>query len=100
VTSHRRRQPRNRRGAYDDQNPECGDRERERHVEGGPGGQGPWVLTKATITAIQPMLITPSATSIAINPMLEPTQHSPNPKPDPAVWRQRRWKCRLSGVSS
>src|SRR5260370_35697945 len=42
----------------------------------------------------------PSTTSIAITPALEPTQHSPNPKPDPAISRQRRRKCRLSSVNS
>jgi hypothetical protein len=57
------------------------------------------VVTKTAITAIQPTLITPTA-SIAISPALEPAQHSPNPKPDPAIWRQRRRKCRLSGVNS
>src|ERR1700677_1761512 len=37
--SHRRCQPRNRKGVHDDQNPECDDYECERHIEGGPGGQ-------------------------------------------------------------
>ena len=29
--------------------------------------------------------MTPSATSIAISPMLDPAQHSPNPNPDPVA---------------
>ena len=57
-------------------------------------------MTRTAITAIQPTLITPSTTGIAISPALEPTQHTPNPKPNPAVSRQRRRKCRLSGVNS
>ena len=44
--------------------------------------------------------MTPSATSIAISPMLEPAQQSPNPNPERTLSRQRRRKCRLSGVSS
>jgi hypothetical protein len=39
VASHRWRQPGNRRWVHDDQNPKCDDRECERHIEGGPGGQ-------------------------------------------------------------
>jgi len=31
---------------------------------------------------------------------LEPGQHSPNPSPEPMFSRQRRRKCRLSGVTS
>ena len=49
------------------------------------GGRSFCAVTRTAITAIQPTLITPSTTSIAISPALEPTQHSPNPKPDPAA---------------
>ncbi len=44
-----------------------------------PGGRSFWAVTRTAITAIQPTLITPSTTSTAISPALEPTQHSPNP---------------------
>ena len=40
-------------------------------------------MTRTAITAIHPALITPSTTGIAISPALEPTQHSPDPRPDP-----------------
>ena len=56
-------------------------------------------MTRAAVTAIEPTLITPSTTSIAISPALAPTQRTPNPKPEPVVSRQRRRKCRLSGVN-
>jgi len=46
------------------------------------------------------MLMTPSATSIAISPMLDPAQHSPNWNPARTLSRQRRRKCRLTDVSS
>jgi hypothetical protein len=52
------------------------------------------------VTDIQVTLMTPSATSMAISPMLEPVQHSPNPSPERAFSRQRRRKCCLSGVNS
>jgi len=52
------------------------------------------------ITDIQVTLMTPSATSMAISPMLDPAQHSPNPSPERTFSRQRRRKCRLSGVNS
>src|SRR5215510_9659396 len=100
VTSHRWHQPGNRRGVHEDQSPECDDREAERHIEGGPGGQELWAVTSTAITAIQVTLITPTATSIAISAALEPTQHAPNSKPGPAICWQRRRKCRFSGVSS
>jgi hypothetical protein len=35
--------------------------------------------TRTAITDIQVTLMTPSATSIPISPMLDPAQHSPNP---------------------
>src|SRR4029077_1654740 len=63
-------------------------------------GRSFWARTSTAITDIQTMLMTPSATSIAISPMLEPTQQSPNPNPDRALSRQRRRKRRLSGVNS
>jgi hypothetical protein len=47
------------------------------------GGRSFWAVSRAAIPAIQPTLIAPSTTSIAISPALEPTQHSPNPKPRP-----------------
>jgi hypothetical protein len=40
-------------------------------------GRSFWARTTTVIAAIQGMLMTPSATSIAISPMLEPAQHSP-----------------------
>jgi hypothetical protein len=42
----------------------------------------------------------PSATSIPISPMLEPTQESPKSNPERTLSRQRRRKCCLSGVNS
>src|SRR5258708_10510511 len=41
-------------------------------------GSSFWASTRAAITPIQVTLMTPSATSIAISPILEPTQYSPN----------------------
>jgi len=52
------------------------------------------------VTDIQVTLMTPSATSMAISPMLEATQQSPKRNPERRLSRQRRRKCRLSGVSS
>ena len=52
------------------------------------------------ITDIQVTLMAPSATSIAICPMLEPAQQSPNRNPERTLPRQRWRKCRLSGVNS
>jgi len=46
------------------------------------------------------MLITPSATIIAISPMHDPVQHSPNWNPERVLSRQRRRKRCLSGVNS
>src|SRR6266516_6389794 len=63
-------------------------------------GRSFWARTRTAITDIQVMLMTPSATSISISPMLEPAQHSPNSHPEPTLARQRRRKCRLSGVNS
>ena len=63
-------------------------------------GSSFWAQATTATTAIQTRLITSSATSIAISPMLEPTQHSPYPSPESAFSRQRRRKCRLTGVSS
>ena len=40
-------------------------------------GSSFWAQATTATTAIQNRLITSSATSIAISPMLEPTQHSP-----------------------
>jgi hypothetical protein len=40
-------------------------------------GRSFWARTTTVIRAIQGMLMTPSATSIAIGPMLDPAQHSP-----------------------
>jgi hypothetical protein len=90
---------RERQGVHDDQNPECDDRECERHIEGGPGGRNFWAVTRTAITAIQPTLITPSTLGIAISPMLELTQQTPNASLEPAPSQRRRRKCRLSGVS-
>ncbi len=59
------------------------------------GGRSFWAVTRTAITAIQPTLITPSTISIAISPMLEPTQQTPNASPEPAPSRQRRRKCPL-----
>jgi hypothetical protein len=59
------------------------DREREWHVEGGPGGWSFWAVTRTAITAIQLAFIAPSTTSIAISPGAGARRHSPNPKPDP-----------------
>ena len=59
-----------------------------------------WATTTMAMTAIQVTLMTPSTTSIAISPALEPTQSSPNTNPERAFsWHCRR-KCRLMGVSS
>ena len=57
-------------------------------------------MMTTAITDIHAILMTPSATSISISAMLEPTQQSPYPKPEWTLSRQRRRKCRLSGVSS
>jgi hypothetical protein len=59
-----------------------------------------WARTMTAITAIQVTLMTPSASRISISPMLEPAQQSPNWNPERTLSRQRRRKCRLSGVSS
>src|SRR5262245_44973032 len=64
------------------------------------GGMSFWTSTTAATTPIQARLMTPSATSITINPMLEPTQSIPNSNPDQTLSRQHRRKPRLSGVSS
>src|SRR5207237_8885880 len=45
-------------------------------------GMSFWARMMTAITDIQMMLIAPSATSIAINPMLEPAQQTPNSNPD------------------
>ncbi len=63
-------------------------------------GSSFWAVARTAITAIQVMLMTPSATSIAISPMLEPTQQTPNASPEPAPSRQARRKRRLGGVRS
>lgn len=52
-----------------------------------------YAATMTAITHIQVMLKTPSVTIIAISPMLDPTQHNPNPKPRLASSRQRRRNC-------
>src|SRR5258708_33287515 len=44
-------------------------------------GRSFWARTRPAITDIQATLMTPSATSISISPMLEPTQYSPNSNP-------------------
>jgi ABC-2 type transport system ATP-binding protein len=64
------------------------------------GGSSFWPRTRTAITDIQVTLMTPSATSIPIRPMLEPAQHSPKANPDRTLWRQRRRKRCLSGVNS
>ena len=46
-------------------------------------GSSFWAQVRTVITAIQVMLIAPSAASIAISPMADPVQHRPNPNPDP-----------------
>src|SRR5262245_22444361 len=56
--------------------------------------------TRTAISDIQTMLMTPTATRMSINPMLEPTQQSPNSNPERTLSWQRRRKYRLSGVSS
>src|SRR5450755_964173 len=64
------------------------------------GGSSFWARTTTAITTIQATLMTPSTASTSMSPMLEPTQHSPNCNPDPALSWQRRRKCCLTGVSS
>ena len=56
--------------------------------------------TTAAMIDVQARLMTPSAASISISPMLEPTQQRPNPNPERMFSRQRWRKRRLSGVSS
>src|SRR5215831_3154344 len=63
-------------------------------------GSSFWPRTRTAITAIQVTLMTPTATSMAISPMLDPAQHSPNANPERTLLRQRSRKCRLSGVNS
>src|SRR5258708_4224300 len=63
-------------------------------------GRSFWARTRTVIADIQVTLMTLSATSISISPMLEPTQYSPSSNPEPTLSRQRRGKCCLSGVSS
>ena len=72
-----------------------------------PGSGAPFTLIAPTLTAtlgqttdIQVTLMTPSATSMAISPTLEPAQQSPNWNPERTLSRQRRRKYRLSGVNS
>jgi hypothetical protein len=62
---------RRRRGGDDS---EGDDRERDRHVDPGGWRQTFWASTSTATTAIHMMLVTPSASNITINPMLEPTQ--------------------------
>src|SRR6266545_2001265 len=63
-------------------------------------GSSFWARTTAAMIDIQTRLMTPSATSISISPMLEPTQQRPNPSPERMLSRQRWRKRRLSSVSS
>jgi hypothetical protein len=60
------------------------------------GGSSFWARSRTATTAIQATLITPSANSITINPMLEPTQKSPKRRPERRFSRQRRRQSRLS----
>lgn len=64
------------------------------------GGRTFWARTRTAITDIQVTLMKPSATSITISPMLEPTQQNPNWSPERTLSRQSRRKCPLSGVNS
>ena len=64
------------------------------------GGSSFCATTTAAITNIHGMLITLSVTSSSISPMLDPTQYSPNTKPERMLSRQRARNRRLSGVSS
>ena len=66
----------------------------------GLAGSSFWARITTVITDIQLMLMTPTATHVAISPMLDPAQQSPNPSPELRRSRQRRRKCCLSGVSS
>ena len=98
--SHRWHEPGNRRGRETIQMPSPTIASASGTSMAALAGSSFWARTTTAITDIQVMLMTPSATSISISPMLEPTQQSPNPNPERTLSRQRRRKCRLSGVSS
>ena len=49
------------------------------------------LVSTPVITTIHGTLMTPTATSTAISPALDPMQHSPNPRTEAALSRQR-WR--------
>src|ERR1017187_2697581 len=92
VASHRWRQPGNRRWVHDDQNPKCDDRECERHIEVGPGGEELLGGDKDGDHGHPADAHHAQHHQHPISPMPEPTQQIPNASPEPAPSRQARRK--------